>query len=111
MAIAGGPRNRPRGRRRQQRGWIDDLPPAPDLQPHQRRARRRGSERRARANRAPLAHRHRGQPRDDRAYAGFVLDSQSPILRNPADPKTASVFDASIRGKTDQFILRFHKPQ
>jgi len=43
--------------------------------------------------------------------AGFVLDSESPILRNPADPKTASVFDPSIRGKTDQFILRFHKPE
>ena len=43
--------------------------------------------------------------------AGFVLDSESPILRNPADPKTAGVFDPAIRGKTDQFILRFHKPQ
>ena len=43
--------------------------------------------------------------------AGFVLDSESPVLRNPGDPHTASVFDASIRGKTDQFILRFHKPE
>jgi predicted methyltransferase len=42
--------------------------------------------------------------------AGFVLDHESPLLRNPADPRTAGVFDPSIRGKTDQFILRFHKP-
>jgi len=43
--------------------------------------------------------------------AGFVLDTESPVLRNPGDAKTASVFDPSIRGKTDQFILRFHKPE
>ena len=43
--------------------------------------------------------------------AGFVLESQSDILRNPADPRTASVFDASIRGKTDQFVLKFRKPK
>ena len=42
--------------------------------------------------------------------AGFVLDGESTLLRNPADPHTASVFDPSIRGKTDQFILRFRKP-
>jgi predicted methyltransferase len=42
--------------------------------------------------------------------AGFVLDHESPLLRNPDDPHSASVFDPSIRGKTDQFILRFHKP-
>ena len=42
--------------------------------------------------------------------AGFVLDHESPLLRNPADIRSASVFDPSIRGKTDQFILRFHKP-
>ena len=43
--------------------------------------------------------------------AGFVLESQSDILRNPADPRTASVFDASIRGQTDQFVLKFRKPK
>ncbi len=43
--------------------------------------------------------------------AGFVLESQSDILRNPADPRTASVFDASIRGKSDQFVLKFRKPK
>lgn len=42
--------------------------------------------------------------------AGFVLDGESPLLRNAADPRTMKVFDASIRGKTDQFVLRFRKP-
>jgi predicted methyltransferase len=42
--------------------------------------------------------------------AGFVFDGSSDALRNPADPLTAKVFDASIRGQTDQFIYRFRKP-
>lgn len=43
--------------------------------------------------------------------AGFVFDGESRILANPADPHTAGVFDASIRGRTDQFIFRFRKPR
>jgi predicted methyltransferase len=43
--------------------------------------------------------------------AGFKFVGQSEILRNPNDPHTATVFDASIRGKTDQFILKFRKPK
>lgn len=43
--------------------------------------------------------------------AGFVLDGESDILANPADPLTANVFDASIRGHTSQFMLRFRKPR
>ncbi len=42
--------------------------------------------------------------------AGFVLDASSEILKNPADDLTLNVFDPAIRGKTDQFILRFKKP-
>ena len=42
--------------------------------------------------------------------AGFVFDAESNVLRNPADPHTAAVFDKSIRGHTDQFIYRFRKP-
>jgi predicted methyltransferase len=42
--------------------------------------------------------------------AGFVLEAESDVLRNPADPRTAKVFDPAIRGKTDQFVLRFRKP-
>ncbi len=43
--------------------------------------------------------------------AGFVLAGQSRILENPQDTHTLPVFDASIRGKTDQFILAFRKPK
>jgi predicted methyltransferase len=42
--------------------------------------------------------------------AGFVLVGESNLLRRPADPHTAKVFDPSIRGRTDQFILKFKKP-
>jgi predicted methyltransferase len=42
--------------------------------------------------------------------AGFVFDGESKVLANPADPRTAKVFDPSIRGHTDQFVLRFRKP-
>jgi predicted methyltransferase len=42
--------------------------------------------------------------------AGFVLDGESDILANAADPLTANVFDGSIRGRTSQFMLRFRKP-
>ncbi len=42
--------------------------------------------------------------------AGFRLEGQSDVLRNPADPHTANVFDASIKGKTDQVVLKFRKP-
>ena len=42
--------------------------------------------------------------------AGFVLDGESSILANPADDHTKMVFDPSIRGKTDQFLLKFKKP-
>jgi len=42
--------------------------------------------------------------------AGFVFDGESKALANPADPRTSKVFDPSIRGHTDQFVLRFRKP-
>ncbi len=45
------------------------------------------------------------------AAAGFVLDASSDVLQNPEDPHTAMVFMPSIRGKTDQFVLRFKKPR
>jgi predicted methyltransferase len=43
--------------------------------------------------------------------AGFKFDSESSILANPVDPRTIEVFDKTIRGKTDQFILKFRKPE
>ena len=57
---------------------------------------------------------HRIDPdavKKDLTAAGFKLESESKLLANAADPHTASVFDASIRGKTDQFILVFRKPK
>jgi predicted methyltransferase len=42
--------------------------------------------------------------------AGFKLVGESNILRNKDDPRTAKVFDPSIQGHTDQFILKFSKP-
>lgn len=43
--------------------------------------------------------------------AGFVLEGESTVIANPADPHDKPVFDASIRGKTDQFALKFRKPR
>ncbi len=43
--------------------------------------------------------------------AGFVLEAQSGVLANPADPHTAPVFDASIRGHTDKLLFKFRKPR
>ncbi len=42
--------------------------------------------------------------------AGLQLDTESNLYARSADPLTANVFDASIRGMTDQFTLRFRKP-
>jgi predicted methyltransferase len=42
--------------------------------------------------------------------AGFKLVGESAVLRNPSDDRTAKVFDSAIRGKTDQFVLKFRKP-
>jgi predicted methyltransferase len=43
--------------------------------------------------------------------AGFKLDGESAILANPADDHTKMVFNPAVRGKTDQFLLRFKKPK
>lgn len=43
--------------------------------------------------------------------AGFVFDGESDVLRNPADARALSVFDPAIRGSTDQFMMRFRKPE
>ena len=42
--------------------------------------------------------------------AGFKFAGESKVLANPADPHTATVFDPSIRGHTDQFLYKFKKP-
>ena len=42
--------------------------------------------------------------------AGFVLQGESEALRNATDAHDLKVFDPAIRGKTDQFVLKFVKP-
>lgn len=42
--------------------------------------------------------------------AGFTFDGETRVLANPADDRSKLVFDAAIRGKTDQFVFRFVKP-
>ena len=42
--------------------------------------------------------------------AGFVLEAEGDLYSRPEDPRTANVFAPEIRGKTDQFALRFRKP-
>lgn len=42
--------------------------------------------------------------------AGFILEEESALLRNPDDDHEASVFAPEIRGKTDRFLYRFRKP-
>jgi predicted methyltransferase len=42
--------------------------------------------------------------------AGFELVEGSDLLAHPEDDRKTNVFDASIRGKTDRFILKFRKP-
>jgi predicted methyltransferase len=43
--------------------------------------------------------------------AGFKLVAEDRLLANPDDPHTANVFTPAIRGKTDQFVLKFRKPK
>jgi predicted methyltransferase len=56
---------------------------------------------------------HRIDPatiRADFERAGFVLDGESDMLRNPADDRTKLVFDPSVRGRTDRVVYRFRRP-
>lgn len=57
---------------------------------------------------------HRIEPsivRQEVEAAGFKLESESAILANASDPHTANVFDPAVRGKTDQFVMKFRKPK
>ena len=42
--------------------------------------------------------------------AGFMLDAESDLLAHADDARSLNVFDPAVRGKTDQFVLRFRKP-
>ena len=48
---------------------------------------------------------------DDAKAAGFVVDGESDILAHAADDHTKMVFDPTLRGKTDQFVVRLRKPK
>ena len=57
---------------------------------------------------------HRIDPaviRADFKRAGFKLEAESDMLRNPADDHSSLVFDKAIRGKTDRVVLKFRKPR
>jgi len=47
----------------------------------------------------------------DLTAAGFQLVGESQMLRNPEDKRDINVFQPAIRGKTDQFVLKFRKPR
>jgi predicted methyltransferase len=40
----------------------------------------------------------------------FTLEASSELLRNSGDDRSKGVFDASVRGKTDRFVLLMRKP-
>lgn len=66
-----------------------------------------------RDTRAEVEATHRIDPavvRADWERAGFVLEAESPLLRNPADDRSVNVFQPSIRGRTDRIVYRFRKP-
>jgi len=46
----------------------------------------------------------------DLETAGFVLESESYVLRNAEDDYSKGVFTPGVRGTTDRFILLFRKP-
>lgn len=42
--------------------------------------------------------------------AGFVLEAESDLLAHPDDDRTRHVYLPEMRGRTDQFTLKFRKP-
>jgi predicted methyltransferase len=43
--------------------------------------------------------------------AGFIIEAKSDLLAHPEDDHTKGVFDPTLRGDTDRFILRLRKPE
>lgn len=46
----------------------------------------------------------------DAEAAGFVLESLSELLRNPADDRRSPIHGPGVRADADQVVLRFRKP-
>ncbi len=42
--------------------------------------------------------------------AGFILEAETDLLAHPEDDRTTHVYEARMRGRTDQFVLKFRKP-
>ncbi len=42
--------------------------------------------------------------------AGFILEAETDLLEHPEDDRTGHVYQAHMRGRTDQFVLKFRKP-
>ncbi len=42
--------------------------------------------------------------------AGFVVEARNEVLRNSSDDRTNGVFDSSVRGHTDRFVLKLRSP-
>lgn len=66
------------------------------------------------ADPSSVKHLHRIDPAIVRAQvlaAGFRLEAESFVLANPADRHDEPIFAPDIRGRTDQFVLRFRKPR
>ena len=51
------------------------------------------------------------QARDVLTKAGFKIEAESDLLKNPADDHTKGVFDQSLSRHTDQFVIRARKPK
>jgi len=67
-----------------------------------------------RDTRAEVEATHRILPatvRADFERAGFEFVGETDMLRNPSDDHSKSVFDPSIRGRTDRFVYRFRRPR
>jgi len=48
---------------------------------------------------------------DELAEAGFLFEAKADFLKNANDDHSKVVFDPTIRGKADRFVLRFSKPR
>jgi len=48
---------------------------------------------------------------DEVQAAGFKLAGDADFLRNSADDHSLKIFDPSLAGRTDRFVLRFEKPR
>jgi predicted methyltransferase len=56
---------------------------------------------------------HRIEPdfvKNEVMAAGFRFEGESKVLANPNDVHTAPNRDSGVRGRTDQFVLKFRKP-